>query len=123
MAGTDQERVDFFYGLVRSGQWEALADHGAEEIRELLGPPSDVWTLDHGGQRWTRIVYRFDAPPSQATEEEREAIRKGMQFTPSLLFRNGVAVSSARFNDEVLGGVKTAGPPPGIEWKRGGSFP
>lgn len=123
MAGADQERADFFYGLVRSGQWDALADRSAEEVRALLGPPADVWVLDHGGHRWTRIVYRFGAAPAQATAEEKEAIRKGMQFTPTLLFRDGVAVNPARFDAEVLGGARTAGPPPGVEWRRGGSFP
>lgn len=123
MAGTDQERADFFYGLMRSGQWGALAERSAEEVRSLLGPPSEVWELDHEGHRWTRIVYRFDSPPSQATEEEKAAIRKGMRFTPTLLFRDGIGVSSDRFNDEVLGGQKTAGPPAGIEWRRGESFP
>lgn len=123
MTGTDQERADHFYGLVRSGQWEALAGRGAEEIVALLGPPSDVWVLEHEGHRWQRIVYRFDAVPSRATDEEREAHRKGMRFTPALLFRDGLNVSPDRFDAEVLGGQETAGPPKGIEWQRGGSFP
>lgn len=123
MAGTDQERADFFYGLVRSGQWDTLAGRRAEEILSLLGPPAEVWELERGGHRWTRIVYRFSTPPSQATEDEKEAIRKGMQFTPTLLLRDAVAVEPSRFDAEVLGGAKTAGPPKGIEWKRGGSFP
>lgn len=123
MTGGDQERVDFFYDLVCSGEWEALAGRGAREILALLGPPAEIWALDHQGHRWHSIVYRFDAVPSRATGDEREAHQRGMRFAPSLLFRDGVSVGPERFRAEVLGGKETAGPPAGIEWRREESFP
>jgi hypothetical protein len=119
----DQERADFLYGLMHSGQWEDFAGRPAKEVIEFLGPPSDVWVLDHDGHLWARAVYRFSTLPSQATDEEREAFRRDMHFTPSLLFRDGIGVPSSRFDTEVLGGKAPAGPPRGVEWRRGELFP
>jgi hypothetical protein len=119
----DQERVDLFYELVRSGRWDALIGQSAEGIHTRFGDPDDIWVLDHNGHRWTRISCRFSASPSQATEEEREAIAKGMQFSPTLFLRDGISVHPSQFEEEVLRGAVTSGPPKGIDWKHEGTFP
>jgi hypothetical protein len=119
----EQERADRFHELVRSGEWERLATRSAADIHTLLGDPSEVLEFEHNGHRWLQIVYRFAVPPSNANDEERSAIGRGMEFAPALMLRDGIVVDPSRFNEEVLGGAMTAGPPRDVTWKPGGSFP
>src|SRR5262245_51193676 len=123
VSDAEQARADRFYDWVRSGRWDELVGKSTADVLALAGPPTEVWHLDHEGHRWLQAVYRFDAIPSAASDEERHAYAAGMQFTPTLIFRDGISVGPARFDAEVLGGRETAGPPADIVWQPGGSFP
>ena len=116
MGEDSPKRVDHFYELVNSGQWESLNGLSTEAVLSLLGPPSEVWELEHEGHLWRRIVYRFDAPPTRATEEELRAIGTGMEFTPTLLFRDDICVPRTRYDAEVPTERATAGQPRSPAW-------
>jgi hypothetical protein len=119
----EQARADRFFAWVQSGEWDKLVGKSAAEILALVGPPSEIWTLDRDGHHWLQAVYRFEAIPSQFSDDERCAHSKGMHFTPTLLFRDGECVPQASFDSEVLGGKMTATPPRDVNWQPGRSFP
>lgn len=119
----DQERCDALYRMVHSERWAALVGASSAQVAELLGPPTTIETLDHGGRTWTSIRYDFTTVPSQASDEERASHARGMRFAPTLFFRDGVCVPYEEYVREVLAGKRYAVIPEELRFQPGGSFP
>lgn len=111
--------------------FEREADHVADQVMRMpetaaagSAPPHvQRMCTDCEDEEKVQRAVAVNTPTPQTMVREEEVIARGMQFSPTLLFRDGISVPPAQFDAEVLGGVRTAGPPAGIEWKGGGTFP
>lgn len=123
VAETVQARCDRLYEMHTSSRWAGLAGQRSHEVAALLGAPDEVMTLDHAGATWTRIVYRCEMLPAGAPAGERVAYGRGWRFAPTLLLRDGVVVPADSLDRAVGAAGRTAGPPPGLVFRPGGTFP
>ena len=121
-----QIRCDAFHNLFGdlAGPGEKQTRKGlygktTKEIHALLGDPTSVATLEHKGNRWLQISYRFEVCP---TKGGRDAWEKGWRYSPTVVFRNGISVPPSRL-DEELELHKYSIPPQHLKFKEGGRFP
>ena len=122
-----QVRCDAFYELFgraedRRNSTIEIYGKTTKEIHELLGEPTSTFILEYNKTRWLRIQFLFESCPTGALVEEKESCKKGWRFGPSLLFRDGISVSSQVFSDET-GESRYSVTPEHLKFKKGGSFP
>ena|GEM_PF-1278680 len=127
-SSNQQVRCDAFYelfGIVdgsKNFRTEMLYGKTTKQIHELLGEPTSTYILEYEDTKWLSPHYEFELCPTIASNEFKEAFKKGWRFAPSVIFRNGISVPYSVWSKETrVGNYPIA--PEHLRFKKGGAFP